>query len=316
MSYIHITITVTCHEMTSWFRPVTLVCCVTTLLSAIYLMDFSHDEQQPPLTSIAFASFLSFQGFEGCYTAPYFMDAVAKLGVSLKRTARRMDMLLLIVDAPCRRLFSMQRLRDIGWQIVWVRAPIWYTPKSDERGWSWIAGNRYEHTSQLSKLLLWNLTQYRHILYMDSDILLFRDPMQYVSPLLPYARSASLGMDQCDTICDQATRRVCNTTDCCAGSMLITPSAHELQRMLSHLDSVSFDREYQEQSFLQNYWTPQYNRTIFGFPREFIATSFHHESVGAFHFISIWKPWAAPLAQHYPSISKLWAGYCGYASCM
>jgi len=281
-------------------------------------------------STFAFASFLSFQGFEGCYTASNFIDSVAKLGVSWRRMRKRsllqqynnnnVDMLLLIVDAPCRHFYSMQRLQDIGWKIVWVETPIWYTPKTNERKWSWIAGNRYEHTSQFSKLFLWNFTQYKHILYMDSDILLIHDPMQYILPRLPYAHSQSLGMDHCNitTTCNQATQRVCDTSDCNAGAMLITPSAYEFRRMLLHIPSVSFDREFQEQSFLQHYWTPQYNRTVFGFPRNFIAIPYEYKSFsfGAVHFLSSWKPWGSLLAQNFKSLSELWNGYCGYADCI
>lgn len=274
---------------------------------------------------LAFASFLSFQGFEGCYLASNFIDSAAKLGVSWRRTTKnkKWDMLLLVVDAPCRHLYSLQRLRDIGWRIVWVKAPIWYTPKTNERGWSWIAGNRYEHTSQFSKLFLWNLIQYKHIFYMDSDILLMRDPMQYISPLISsFARSSSLGMDHCNpNICNHTTKRVCDTADCCAGAMLITPSAFEFQRMLHYIPVVTFDRELQEQSFLQHYWTPQYNRVTFGFPRLIIPTPSEQNdnnngSAVGIHFIGNWKPWQSLLAQEYPLLKQWWHGYCGYASCI
>ena len=283
-----------------------------------------HDiNPNKPGPHFAFASFLSFQGFEGCYSAPRFIDAAAKLGVSWRRNSNdttTADMLLLVVDAPCRHLFSMQRLRDIGWKIVWVETPIWYMPKSNERAWSWIAGNRYEHTSQFSKLLLWNFTQYKHILYMDSDILLIRrDPMQYILPLLPFAHRQSLGMDHCNSkVCNPATLQVCNTSECNAGVMLITPSAYEFQRMRLYIPVIAFDRELQEQSFLQHYWTPLYNRTVFGFPASFVAAPHEYKSFsfGAVHFIATYKPWDALLARESKSLSELWNGYCGYASCI
>jgi len=307
-----------------WIRQVMYLCCAATLLSVLYLSSYEksqqHGERNATTSKIAFASFLSFQGFEGCYTASNFIDSAAKLGVSWKRATRGQiyDMVLLVVDAPCRHFYSIQRLRDIGWKIVWMETPIWYTPKSDERGWSWIAGNRYEHTSQFSKLFLWNLTQYEHILYMDSDILLNSNPMQHLRPLLlpsSYAQSHSLGMDHCKTQCDHTTTTPC---DCNAGAMLITPSAYEFKRMLLHIPLVAFDRELQEQSFLQHYWTPQYNRTTFALPGSVITIPGENQSecTAGVHFFVGWKPWESTLIQNYPRLNEWWHSYCGYASCL
>jgi hypothetical protein len=55
--------------------------------------------------TFAFASFLSFNGFEGCWEANFYYESIAKLGVSWRKHAgleqTNFDMILLVSHGLC-----------------------------------------------------------------------------------------------------------------------------------------------------------------------------------------------------------------------
>lgn len=175
--------------------------CLLLFLSMGYFMltTLLYDEIKPnelhSSSDFAVVSFISFDGLEGCLNAGQYIDAAAKLGISWRQHSHNYHAdMILIVTGLCKSLWSLGRLEDLGWQLL-VVSPIGYTPKEDE---AWILGNRYEHTSQFTKLRIWNMTSYKRILFLDADTFIIRHVDDFFKN--NNAQVASLGMQRCDDL--------------------------------------------------------------------------------------------------------------------
>lgn len=189
----------------------------------------------------AVASYLSLTGLEGIVSSQRFILCAKRLGQSWKMKVSGQDdydMILMVVDPySILTASSAKELRDVGWQIVHVE-PLYGKPSA----FSYLSQNRYTHTAQFTKLRLWTFEGYRHIIYLDADMLIVRDLVLKLSGSMNLMTNSSLGMAQ-------ARGSMMN-----AGLLVITPSKVVFELMINNVMSMTYDTFYQEQAFLNVYW--------------------------------------------------------------
>ena len=162
----------------------------------------------------------------------------------------------------------MTLLRGVGWILVKVD-PLHGIPSKA----SYLFQNRYTHTAQFTKLHLWTFERYRHIIYLDSDMLVVKDLLRVVSGFNTTANLLGVAG---------------NNDMFNAGFLYITPSKGEFDQMRRVDLSMKYDEELQEQAFLNVYWK---NRTVI-MPAEVdeFINGLSDECV-VMHFIGQLKPW-------------------------
>lgn len=224
----------------------------------------------------ALASYLSLTGFEGVGTSHLFILSAQRLAHSWARhvpweSRKDYDMVLIITD-PYGLLTPMSAaiLRGSGWMLIKVE-PLYGKPSAP----NYLAQNRYTHTAQFTKLQLWNLEGYNHIIYMDSDMLILKDVVNATAPYK--VTKDTLGVAQC------LDGPMIN-----AGMLLITPSKPVFQAMMSEVMTSEYFTFYQEQGFLDVYWR---NRTVImpSHVNEFVMNI--TADCVVLHFIADNKPW-------------------------
>lgn len=225
----------------------------------------------------ALVSYLSFTGMEGISSSDAFITCCTRLAHSWDRsipqhTRSQYDKVLLITD-PWGLLLdssSQERLRASGWRLLFVE-PLHGRPSNTY----YLAQNRYTHTAQFSKLHLWRLVGYRHILYLDSDMLVIGD-------MTPHLNAAALRMPSIAMVEDGGLSKFN------AGLMLLRPSIERYEAMKAQLQSLDYDAELQEQSFLNAY----FNDSILTLPRRLSmpVNNFTDQAL-VLHFIGTLKPW-------------------------
>ena len=240
--------------------------------SSDYDMLYSHPN--------AVASYLSLTGFEGVTTSHLFVLAARRLAQSWTRNVdqksrEKYDMVLIIAD-PYRLLTpeSASLLRSSGWMLIRVE-PLYGTPSAS----NYLNQNRYTHTAQFTKLWLWTLDGYSHILYLDSDMLIIKNVTSAIST---YKTSSinNLGVAGNDE------KSMLN-----AGLLLINPSIDVFNSMKNALVSIQYDPEYQEQAFLDAFWkSAPYNITYMPSELNEGINNLTPNCV-VMHFISHNKPW-------------------------
>ena len=105
---------------------------------------------------------------------------------------------------------------------------------------------------------------------------------------------------------------------CGAGAMLIVPDAREHERLLLYRQFLSFDRFYQEQSYLLSYFTES-NEKRFTFPLENLVTPVHHfrnSSSKVIHFIGEFKPWNQEFCISDSQMCDVWRSACDNVDCL
>jgi hypothetical protein len=244
----------------------------------------------------ALASYLSVMGVEGIAQSHWFVQAAHRLALSWIRHVPESDriqynMVLLVTD-PYELLNAdaMKLLRNVGWILIKVE-PIYGIP-SDQ---SYLLQNHYTHTAQFTKLHLWAFEGYRHIIYLDSDMLVVKDLLHAVHG---YSTTA-------DTLV--AAHDVDGSDKFNAGFLYLTPSKTQFTKMKQAAFSMKYDTVLQEQSFLNVYWK---NHTVFT-PSE-ISQPINSltERCVVMHFIGINKPWfACPYSTQFREACNEWSSY-------
>jgi hypothetical protein len=268
------------HACLAWSRSETLVLDNNLLYTRKYAM----------------ASYLSITGVEGIVQSKRFVEAAHRLALSWirhvpERDRMQYDMVLLVTD-PCSLLNAqaMALLRGVGWILVKVD-PLYGIPSTP----SYLFQNRYTHTAQFTKLRLWTFERYRHIIYLDSDMLVVKDLLHALSGYNVTANSLGVA-------------GYVNSSDAFnAGFLYITPSIQEFEQMRRADLSMKYDAELQEQAFLNVYWK---NRTVI-LPAEVNQgiDNFDDKCV-VLHFIGQLKAWF--VCQHgtrYEKACNEWDSY-------
>lgn len=244
----------------------------------------------------ALASYLSLTGVEGVIESRRFQAGAERLALSWLRhvpetTRREYDMVLLVTD-PYNMLAAeaASELTKVGWNLVRVE-PLYGIPSAS----LYFNQNRYTHTAQFTKLHLWKLEGYKHILYLDSDMLVVKDVIHVISGYT--VSNATLGVARNRDGSDAFN----------AGLLYITPSKIVFDSMMSVRMTLEYDLFYQEQGFLNVFWK---NQTV-------LMPSTLNQDVGrltsqcvVMHFVSSLKPWnICPSPVKYTVACKEWASY-------
>jgi hypothetical protein len=291
-------------------NSIALGLCVVSILSLYYTLspneDLKSDVDLLYTKQYALMSYLSITGIEGISQSKYFVQGAHKLAQSWirhvpEKDRKHYDMVLIITD-PYGFLNSkaMVLLRNVGWILIKVE-PLYGKP-SDSLYW---LQNRYTHTAQFSKLHMWTFELYEHILYLDSDMLVVKDIIPTVSRYSNMSNTNTLGVASIipnDNMFNEDGSYAFN-----AGLMLITPSIREFTNMWNAVFSVQYNTFYQEQGFLQVYWT---NRT-FLMPSEInqAVQNLTTECI-VMHFIGTFKPWnICPHFTEYMKACTEWDSY-------
>lgn len=284
-----------------------IICLIFYLCVFVYVFtNFKQNQKKPfqiPTASYAVATFLTFNGFEGCWNAEKYYEGVAKLGISWKKFAgphaAEFDMVLMVSHGMCHtKMWSFQSLTDIGWNIVQIDKPI-YTDSN------LISGNRYEHTMLLTKLYLWTL-RYNLVFYLDADNLIINPlPIKQIMDN-PNANVYSLGMETNEFGIGDG-----------AGAMLITPSLKEFRKLYNAKDT-EWDRTYQEQALLQKFYSPSNNRSKFALT--FISPPHlpRAKNASIIHFCGNNKPWDfnACKTNDFQNYCDIWKNACNKIECL
>lgn len=185
-------------------------------------------------TSVALVSMLSLDGPEGLWDSSNYILAARKLAVSF-RNFSDLDMVLLVVDDwALMSTGNMIALQDAGW---WIQKVPGISPP--HQGWF---VNRYYNTKVFSKLHLWRLVAYEHVLYVDLDMLFVGDPI----PMLhqPVNSTCALGM-----ALDLGKTDYFN-----AGAIMVAPRLTEFDQLMRGLSSLEHNAQLAEQDYLNSYY--------------------------------------------------------------
>ena len=226
----------------------------------------------------ALASYLSLTGVEGVGSSHLYVLCAQRLALSWKRNVpaesrEEYDMVLLVTD-PYNLLThkAASTLRDVGWKLIHVD-PLYGKPSASR----YLSQNRYTHTAQFTKLLLWTFEGYEHILYLDADMLVVRDLILAISRynVTEHTLGATHSGDGFHMIN--------------AGLLLIHPSVEVYDSMIKASMFTDYNVEYQEQAFLDVYWGN--NRTVW-LPAQ-VNEYVTNVSAGCIvlHFLGNNKPW-------------------------
>lgn len=245
-------------------------------------------------------SFVSMQGFEGCWWANRYIVSAAKLGVSLKRHSNTSDYDMVIMVTgwlSCAPHGWRSLLEGAGWGVLLVD-PIFFQPSRDEAYFSWIRGNRYEHTCQFTKLHLWNQIQYDVILYIDADALVVNALDMDTVFAHRMLSQQTLGMHACPSPREDKA--------CGADIMLLAPSVHEFNRLRMFMGRIHADRELQEQSYLVEYFADRAYPLPLDLAGHISDYRVLSSNVSIVHFIGNWKPWNPDFCKDYADACRLW----------
>ena len=216
----------------------------------------SHSERNR--TRAALVSLLSLDGPEGAWYGSKYIEAARKLAVSFRAYAQH-DMVLMVVDDwNLLSTASLTRLQDVGWMVQTVAG---LSPA--HQGWF---VNRYYNVKIFSKLHLWRLTNYDHVMYVDLDMLFVGDPASAFR-LLEGNTSCSLGM-----VPDLGRTDYFN-----AGVILLKPALPDYNRLLLAIARLEGDSMLAEQSFLNVF----YSGRICPLPKEYNVQVSQDPSEGA-----------------------------------
>lgn len=272
------------------------------LVAALFLLSADTAPNDPIyIRPNAMASYLSLAGFEGVHTSGRFVTAAIKLARSWRKRVPmgaqlQYDMVLLVAD-PYGVLMRAQALRDSGWKLVYVE-PLYGRPSAE----GYVFQNRYTHTAQFSKLHLWSLTGYRHIVYLDSDMLLVGDATRAITPFLGEMRPDRVGMTE-----DTGGRSRYN-----AAMMLLMPSMHTYERMRAEVMRLGYDVEVQEQGFLNAFFGNRTDGVVVLPKRLDEGVNNLTEACLVMHFIGELKAWSVCEGESKRAFARACAAWDAY----
>ncbi|OTB05253.1 glycosyltransferase family 8 protein, partial [Hypoxylon sp. CI-4A] len=165
--------------------------------------------------------------------------------------------------------------------------------------------NRADLHSAFTKIELWKQTQFRKIVYIDSDVVAYRAPDELFDIPHPFSAAPDIGWPD-----------LFNT-----GVMVLTPNLGDYQAMVTMAENnVSFDGA--DQGLINQHFGKDYNRLSFSYN---VTPSGHYQYVPAYrhfqssinmvHFIGSNKPWfnGRPASNgdspYDQMINKWWAVY-------
>ncbi len=192
----------------------------------------------------------------GMITSPRMGDSkqyqisAAKLAVSIKTwsPSLEVDMLLLIaVSHQDLARVDVELLAKSGWELCHVT--VIESPPVKQR-------NRFLDADVFSRLLLWNLKEYRAVLSLDSDLVVSKDiskVFSYYYPLL-MEKNMSLAATK-DTLSPPCTNPSSVRETFNAGVMLIIPNTTMFSVLKHKVHSSDYDMDWAEQGLLNSVYT-------------------------------------------------------------
>lgn len=271
-----------CYAKNRGVSTITLVVFTFCVLSACFTWSEKEtlisDTDQLYKRPYALMSYLSIMGVEGIAQSHWFVQAAHKLALSWIRHVPdkdriQYDMVLLVTDPYCLlNAKAIALLRNVGWILIKVD-PLYGIPSDS----LYLFQNHYTHTAQFTKLRLWTFDRYRHIIYLDSDMLIVKD---FLGAIFGYTPSFN-------TLGVFGTNSSENFN---AGFLYITPSKVEFIQMKQNASSMNYDTKLQEQAFLNVYWK---NRTAYMPSNVNQCLEVITDSCIVIHFIGTNKPWFA-----------------------
>ncbi|CAI5479945.1 unnamed protein product [Closterium sp. Yama58-4] len=184
------------------------------------LHPFSHHPscflppEPPAIGTVAYATVL--------HTVENYVCGAIVLGHSIRRSGSQHDMVALVSREISNR--SRDALREAGWivkEIDRIRNP--YGSKTSYNQWNY------------SKLLLWQLTEYTRVVFVDADLLVLRN----LDHLFAFPDVAARGNDQ---------------TDFNSGLMLLRPSHCTFRELLANVHTIRSPNG-GDQGYLNNIFT-------------------------------------------------------------
>lgn len=267
------------------FVVVILLTCILSIACIWYysptLGNWSSDNDILYSRPNALASYLSLTGFEGVSTSHLFILAARRLAESWTRNVhpknrQNYDMVLIITD-PYKILTteSASVLRASGWILIKVE-PLYGIPSAS----NYLDQNRYTHTAQFTKLWLWTLDKYSHILFLDSDMLIIKDVISAISTYNnPSIHTLGVAGNDENSMLN-------------AGLLIINPSINVFNSMKNAVTSVQYNAEYQEQAFLDVFWKSNPYSIYYMPPELNQGVDNLTPNCVVMHFISHNKPWS------------------------
>jgi alpha-N-acetylglucosamine transferase len=266
---------------TSMAVTLSLACISLACLILLRKDELTSDDGLLYTRPYALASYLSIMGFEGISQSHWFVQASHKLALSWirhvpERERLKYDLVLLITDPyGLLNAEAVSLLRKVGWILIKVD-PLYGRPSNP----SYLSQNHYTHTAQFTKLHLWALDQYRHIIYLDSDMLVMKDLLHVVHGYNTTAHTLGVA------------HNMESSTDFNAGFLYLTPSRVEYNHMRQAALYMDYNPHLQEQAFLNMYWK---NRTVLlpAEVNEFVNSEGvpYSDKCVVLHFVWKTKPW-------------------------
>jgi alpha-N-acetylglucosamine transferase len=204
------------------------------------------------------------------------------------------DFILLLVGKTL-QINEFHMLRRAGWNIVPVEGII--SPLLFSFSYS-----RYSLAQMYTKFQIWRLTSYEHVVYLDSDTIVLRDPM----PALEIAYGLVKG-DIPGMVIDLG---FCWNYYYNAGVMVVRPSMGVFRDLLFYRNWRLYNHVLAEQEFLNTY----YYGKIVAIPRELNVPAYYHGNVSCAlvdadttvigHYNGETKPWLTNCTSH--PICRYW----------
>ena len=227
-------------------------------------------------TAFAVASLLVVNGFE----QDQYLQGMCKLGHAIKQFAR-IDCVLLVLENGIKLSSDEQAtIAHCGWKVCFVTAipgpplPGYYT-------------NRFLEAKLYTKLRMWELVQYKAVLYIDLDTLIVRQFAGVFQEHLPRMTAAGLTLGM-------GYNRYPDGPDFNAGVMLLVPDLVQFESLTAGIGSTQHDVELAEQPYLNAFFAERIYRLPFAYnamvsERPVIPTPWHDSEVIILHYTC--KPW-------------------------
>jgi alpha-N-acetylglucosamine transferase len=279
-------------------RDVTFIAMIVLLFVMFLLTNFlfsvyQSSENRPIVVvskhSKAVVSLLTLASHEAEGLSFNYTTSLCKLAVSFKaRGGHSHDFVLLVVGQTIsKKEFHMLRLA--GWTIVPVEgigSPLIYSFES----------NKYTLAQMYSKLQIWRLTSYEHVVYLDSDTVVLRDPMPALEKAYELVKDDCPGM-----VIDLG---FCWDFYYNAGVMVVRPSVEVFRELLFYRNWKFHSPGMAEQEFLNKYY---YDRIV-ALPRELNVPAYYQGNVSCSlidadkavigHYNGETKPWLTNCTSH------------------
>ena len=282
------------------FASVIVLILVILLFSNFLFSVYQCPEDRPIVVaakhSRAIVSLLSLASNDANHLSFNYTVSLCKLAVSFRaRGGHSHDFIVLLVGNPI-QISEFHMLRRAGWTVIPVEAivsPLVYS----------FDHNKYTMARMYTKFQIWRLTSYEHVVYVDSDTIVLRDPMPALERAYELVKGDPPGMVLDLGFC--WSREYYN-----AGVMVVKPSVRVFRDLIFYRNWRLYNNFLAEQEFLNIF----YNGRIVAIPRELNVPAYYHGNVSCAlidadttviaHYNGEEKPWLTNCTSH--PICRYW----------